>query len=125
MTAVRPLGAVRARLAGSLPARRRGEFLALWAVAVATYGVGDLVTTLRIVTTQPMVVEGNPLVAAAVATYGVPGLVGLKLAGVAVCLLVSCYGALVWDDLFAYYAPPVGLALVGAVLTANNLWLLG
>jgi len=88
---------------------------------------GSRAIELRLVTERGTFLVGvaAALVAAAVATYGVPGLVGLKLAGVAVCLLVSCYGALVWDDLFAYYAPPVGLALVGAVLTANNLWLLG
>lgn len=99
------------------------EFTALWSIALATYGVGDVVTTIALVWFVPHLHEGNPLVAGVVGAFGQPGLVGLKLAAFGFCLLVSLAAARS-DDRLLYYGPPAGLALVGAFTTVYNLRLL-
>jgi hypothetical protein len=96
------------------------EFRRLWLVAVATYGVGDVVTTSAVIWFVGRLTEANALVSLAVDLYGQAGLIGLKLAAFAVCIAVSVYGARV-DDRFLFYLPPATLAVAGAVATAYNL----
>ncbi|MFC6725755.1 hypothetical protein ACFQE1_15550 [Halobium palmae] len=99
------------------------EFTTLWTIAAATYGVGDVVTTIALVWFVPHVSEGNPLVAGVVDAFGQPGLIGLKLGAFLFCLLVSLLAAQDGDRLL-YYGPPAGLSLVGAFTTVYNLRLL-
>ncbi|MFC4356580.1 hypothetical protein ACFO0N_01305 [Halobium salinum] len=100
-----------------------GEFTTLWTFALATYGVGDMVTTIALMEFVPRLTEGNPLVAAAVGAFGQSGLVGLKLAAFLFCLVVSLLAAQDGDRLL-YYGPPAGLAVTGAFTTVYNLRLL-
>jgi hypothetical protein len=99
------------------------EFTVLWTLALATYGVGDMVTTIALIEYVPRVTEGNPLVDGAVAAFGQSGLIGLKLAAFLFCLGVSLLAAQD-DDRLLYYGPPAGLAVVGAFTTVYNLRLL-
>jgi|APHM01.1.fsa_nt_gi hypothetical protein len=99
------------------------EFSRLWTIAAATYGVGDIVTTLAVVGFTDRIGEANPLVRLAVAAYGEAGLVGLKLAVFGLCLGISLSSARA-DDSWGYYLPPALLAVVGAFTTALNLRLL-
>lgn len=102
---------------------RPNEFYWLWIAATATYGVGDLVTTIAFRGYVPAVTEGNPVVAAALDAFGLPGLVALKTAVYLVMLWISVVGARDGDRLL-YYFPPVLLTAVGTYLTASNLRLL-
>ena len=99
------------------------EFVGLWILATTTYGVGDVVTTIALIYFSPTVVEGNVIVATAVDAFGQAGLVGLKLGAFLVCLVVSVDaahdGSTSW-----YYVPPVGLTLLGTVVTVYNIQLM-
>ena len=99
------------------------EFTQLWLVATATYGVGDIVTTIAIIQFSERVAEGNALLASVVDAYGHAGLVGLKLAAFLVCIGVSLLGA-DDDDRLLYYLPPVLLTFVGSFFTVYNIRLL-
>lgn len=99
------------------------EFTRLWLVATATYGVGDIVTTLAIVQFSTRVAEGNALLAALVNTYGYAGLVGVKLAAFLLCIGISLLGANDEDSLI-YYFPPVLLTFVGSFFTVYNIRLM-
>ncbi|WP_435118408.1 hypothetical protein [Halolamina sp. C58] len=99
------------------------EFVLLWAIAAATYGAGDVLTTLVLLYRNPNVVETNALVRAATDAFGPAGLVGLKLGVFLLCLAISV-GATGRDDRALYYLPPVALALIGAFTTSMNLRLL-
>ncbi|WP_251342763.1 hypothetical protein [Haloplanus halophilus] len=99
------------------------EFSRLWLVATATYGVGDVVTTVALVRFSASVSEANALLRTAIEAFGLWGLVGLKLAAFFTCLAISLSGARDADDLL-YYGPPAVLALVGAFTTAYNVRLL-
>ncbi|MFC7235506.1 hypothetical protein [Halosegnis marinus] len=99
------------------------EFTRLWLVALATYGVGDVVTTVALTRFVPRLSEGNLLLAALLNSHGNLGLIGLKLAVFAGCLAISLYGARTADR-FVYYLPPALLAVVGGFTTAYNLRLL-
>ncbi|WP_089824477.1 hypothetical protein [Halogranum amylolyticum] len=99
------------------------EFTRLWFAATATYGVGDVVTTIAIIQFGTRVAEGNALLASVVDVYGQAGLVGLKLVAFFVCIGVSLLGADDADRLL-YYLPPVLLTFVGAFFTVYNLRLL-
>ncbi|MFB6194187.1 MAG: DUF5658 family protein [Halobaculum sp.] len=99
------------------------EFTRLWTVALATYGVGDIVTTLAVIRLTDRIGEANPLVRVAVAQYGETGLIALKLAVFGLCLALSLSSARA-DDRWGYYLPPALLALVGGFTTALNLRLL-
>lgn len=99
------------------------EFYGLWFLAAVTYGFGDIVSTLLAVVSAPGVVESNPVVAAALANFGLPGFLGVKVVIFAVLVWISVGGARSADR-FTYYWPPVVAALLGAVLTGWNLWLL-
>lgn len=103
--------------------RRPDEFYWLWIVAAATYGVGDVVSTVALVYFVPHLSEANPLVRLAMDTLGLWGLVAAKLAAFLVMVGISYLGARDGDAL-VYYFPPVLLALVGSGVTAVNLRLL-
>jgi len=95
----------------------------IWALALATYGVGDGITTALLVWTSPLHTEANPVVAAAIGAFGGGGLIGLKTLAIGACIAISFWGG-IDDDQFVFYLPPVTLALVGAVTTLFNLSLL-
>jgi hypothetical protein len=99
------------------------EFSRLWLLAVATYGVGDIVTTVALVWFVPRLSEGNLFLGSVVAEFGLAGLVGLKLLVFFVCIGVSLWAAPDGDRL-SYYLPPALLAVVGAFTTVYNLRLL-
>jgi hypothetical protein len=99
------------------------EFTLLWLVAAATYGVGDVVTTVAIAWFSRTVREGNPLVAGAIEAFGQGGLIGLKLGAFLLCIAISLLAARARDDTM-YYLPPAVLSVVGFVATAYNLVLL-
>lgn len=97
------------------------EFYLLWLVVAATYGVGDLLTTMALVE-APGLREANAVVAAAL-TFGGGGLVVLKLVAIGGCVGVSAWAAL-QRDRFLYYFPPFALSVLGSVVTVHNLGLL-
>ena len=103
---------------------REQEFYWLWILATATYGVGDVVTTIAIVQFSPTVVEANALVRVLVETFGNSGLAGLKIAVLVFSVGISATALRGTEDRITYYAPPVVLAVVGAFATAYNLRLL-
>lgn len=98
-------------------------FSRLWLLATATYGVGDVVTTIAILYFGRHVREANPLLRTAVDHLGRAGLVGLKLGVFFLCLGVSIDAAHRRDDALFYF-PPVALSAFGIVLTVRNLRLL-
>jgi hypothetical protein len=99
------------------------EFSRLWFVATATYGVGDIVTTIALIGFSEKVREANPLIRAAVDALGNAGLVGLKLAVFLTFILVSVDAAQREDPIF-YYLPPVVLTVMGTFTTVYNVRLL-
>lgn len=100
---------------------RREEFYGLWIIATATYGVGDVVTTIALVYYHPLTNEANPVLRWAMSTFGLGGLLAVKLGiflvfiGVALALSRQGYDPLV------YSAPPAILAGLGGYLTVFNL----
>jgi hypothetical protein len=103
--------------------RRPEEFYWLWIAATATYGVGDIVSTVAFLEYVPTVREANPVVALALDSFGLGGLVALKIAVYLIMLWISVHGAREGDGLL-YYFPPVLLTVVGIYLTASNVRLL-
>lgn len=99
------------------------EFTQLWLIATATYGVGDIVTTIALFEYSATISEANPLLQSIMETFGQAGLVSIKLAVFLICIFVSVDAANRGDRLI-FYLPPVVLALVGAFTTAYNLRLL-
>jgi len=99
------------------------EFTRLWTVALATYGVGDTVTTVALLWFVGSLEEANALVRFAVDSFGLPGLVALKIAAFLVAIAVSVVGVRA-DDRALYVFPPAALAVLGGFLTAFNLRLL-
>jgi len=51
----------------------------LWAIAIATYGIGDSLSTIIAVYFVDGLGEGNPVVAVLLAEFGIRGLFGLKI----------------------------------------------
>lgn len=92
----------------------------LWAIAIATYGIGDSVSTIIAVYLVDGLGEGNPLVAVLLAEFGIRGLLGLKMLvfGIAVAINLQSRKR---GDWLGYYGPPGFVALLGAALTASNL----
>lgn len=93
----------------------RSAAVHLWPVAVLGFGVGDIVTT--VVGLQLVgVVELNPLVIGLLRVSALGTMVGLKL-------LVLCGGYLLWRRLprTSAVGVPLGLAVLGVVVTAWNL----
>jgi hypothetical protein len=103
--------------------RRPQEFYWLWIAATATYGVGDVVSTIAFLRYVPTIDEANPVVAVAIESFGLGGLVALKIVVYLVMLWISVSGARD-DDALLYYFPPVLLTLVGTYLTVSNVRLL-
>lgn len=99
------------------------EFTHLWAVAIATYGVGDVVTTIALMRFSETVVEANAIIRAATEAFGQSGLVTLKIAVFLMCIWLSVDAAN-REDRVLYYLPPVTLAFVGAFTTALNIRLM-
>jgi hypothetical protein len=92
----------------------------LWAIAVATYGIGDSLSTIIAVYFVDGLGEGNPLVAVLLAEFGIRGLFGLKIIVFLVAVGINLQSKKRGDWL-GYYGPPGFVALLGAVLTASNL----
>lgn len=102
----------------------RTEFYGLWLLVAATYGAGDLLTTMTIVEASPGVHEANAVVAATVGRFGSAGLVVLKIGVLLASIAISLYGLAVLRDRTVYYLPPLALACMGTFATAYNLLLL-
>jgi hypothetical protein len=99
------------------------EFYGLWFLAAATYGIGDIVSTVLAVFADPGLVESNPVVSIVLAEYGVLGFLIVKFMILVTLLWISVDGARS-SDRFTYYWPPVVATAVGIALTGWNLWLL-
>lgn len=97
------------------------RFYALWVVALFSYGVADMWTTLAIVE-APGVVEANPVVRATIADFGGAGLAALKLFVLLVGIVYSAHSA---ADGGTWYLPPAMLAVVGTAVVVHNVGLLG
>lgn len=97
--------------------------LRVWALALATYGVGDGITTAVLVWLSPVHGEINPVVAGAIEAFGASGLVGLKVLVIGICLALSVW-ARTDDEQFLFYLPPLVLVLVGTATTLFNASLL-
>lgn len=104
-----------------LPGR---AFALAWLLALAAYGVGDVVTTVALVWGSPLHAEANPVVSAAIGAFGGGGFLGLKLLALYLCIAVSVWGGRRHDDPVLSYLPPAMLILFGAVATAFNTTLL-
>lgn len=100
------------------------SFVRVWMLALVTYGVGDVVTTIALVWFVPGLGEANPLVVFAVATFGGGGYLALKLLAFFASLGISLWAGFQEADPVFFFGPPLLLAAVGAVLTGYNLWLL-
>jgi hypothetical protein len=103
--------------------RESTELFVLWGVAAATYGVGDVLTTIVLVYLIPGLGEANPFVHWGLEAFGIPGLVGLKLGVFGIGLYVSWLG-IRHRDRTMYYAPPVVMTCVGLGATTVNLGLI-
>lgn len=90
----------------------------LWLVAVAFFGVGDLVTT-GIGLQSGRIVEAGPLAAGLVRQFGYPGMVLLK--GAVVGLSYGVWCLLSDPDRLGI---PLALAVMGCLVTAWNLRIL-
>jgi len=102
------------------PIAHRLGLWTLWLIAVATYGVGDSVSTIIAVFLVDGLGEGNPLVAVLLAEFGIRGLLGLKILVFLIAITINLYGRK-REDWLGYYGPPAFVALLGAILTASNL----
>lgn len=95
-------------------------FVGFWALALLTYGVGDLVTTAWGVTYAAGIRESNPIVAALLDTYGAGGFLVLKTLIFLLLLLLSLR-AVEEDKWIGAMWPPVVATLIGTALTVWNL----
>lgn len=100
------------------------EFYWLWIFATITYGIGDILTTLTILTVDLGIDESNLLIRHVFTHLGGAGIVGLKLIVFFIGLAISVAAAELWHDRNLYYAPPIMLTLLGGIATVNNLYLL-
>jgi len=88
----------------------------LWALAVLLFGIGDVATTLYFIATTPAT-EANPVVATVIGVAGLWVLVPWKVLTVA--LFYGLYRATPneWQ-----VGVPIGLVLVGGVVSVWNLY---
>lgn len=98
-----------------------GSFRAAWLLALASYGVGDVVTTIALVYFVPLATEANPAVRFAIESFGGGGFLALKLLVFYLCIGISLWGGLLDSDRLLFYGPPVVLAVFGAITTLFNL----
>lgn len=96
------------------------SFSRVWLLALATYGVGDIVTTIGLVWFSPHHVESNPIIAEAIALFGGGGFLALKLLVFYVCIGISLT-ALADEDRLVFYGPPLTLTVLGLAVTAHNI----
>ena len=100
------------------------RFTQAWLLALAAYGVGDIVTTIGLVWFSPVHVEANPIIAGAISLFGGGGFLGLKLLVFYAAIGVSLWGGLADEDSLLFYGPPLVLAAFGLLVTAINVSLL-
>jgi len=100
------------------------SFRNAWLLALATYGVGDIVTTITIAYFSRIHVEANPIVNLSIDLFGGGGFLAMKLLVFYLCLGISIWAGRLEDDRLLFYGPPIFLALVGTVITGINLGLL-
>lgn len=87
-----------------------------WIVAILLYGVGDYVTTV-VAVRRADVVEANPAVIALLSDQPSPlGFAILKIGALVVCFL----GFLSISGSQIAIGVPVGIALLGAIVTVSN-----
>jgi len=89
----------------------------LWAAAVALFGLGDLLTTIAFISLG-WAVESHPFAAGVIGELGLLALVPLKLAAFGVCLGVYRVSPDSWS-----VGVPLGLTLLGGVITAWNVYI--
>lgn len=99
-------------------------FSRAWLVALAAYGVGDVVTTIALVWFSPFHVEANPIIASAIAAFGGGGFLALKLLVFYACIGVSVWYGALEEDTLLFYGPPAVLCVLGFATTAFNVALL-
>lgn len=96
----------------------KGPTAILWIIAIVSYGVGDIVTTV-IGLSSGSLVETSPLVIPMIQRFGLSALVGMKV-------LVFGFTGLLWwvtpypDSL----GVPLGLTIIGVLVTGWNMHLL-
>ncbi|MBV0923887.1 hypothetical protein KTS45_06690 [Halomicroarcula limicola] len=95
-----------------------------WVFATASYGVGDVVTTIAIIYFVPHLTEANPVVRAAIAAFGGGGFLALKLLVLYAGIGISLWAGKAENDPWSFYGPPLLLTVVGLWVTAHNLALL-
>lgn len=100
------------------------RFSNAWLLALATYGVGDIVTTIALLYFIPSFTEANPMVRFAIENFGGGGFLALKLLVFYACLGITIWAGLLAKDKLMFYGPPLVLALFGAVVTLFNLSLM-
>lgn len=100
------------------------SFSSAWLAALATYGVGDVVTTIAIVYFTPVFTEANPAVRLAIETFGGGGFLALKLLVFYACIGISVWGGVLDEDPVLFYGPPAVLTAFGVAVTWFNLGLL-
>lgn len=86
----------------------------LWAVSILFFGIGDIVSTM-IGLNNGQLAEVGPLVAPIIAEYGFSALLGLKLATFGLC-----YGLWKVTPHPHRVGVPLGLAVLGVLVTAWN-----
>lgn len=92
--------------------------VSLWVIGVLFFGFGDLLTTIVGLELAGLS-EADPIAAMAIRRFGVLGMVGLKLGVFGGCYVLWRYIPRPID-----VAVPLGLALLGPLLTGWNLLLL-
>ena len=100
------------------------SFSNAWLLALATYGVGDVVTTIALLYFVPEFTEANPVVRFAIESFGGGGFLALKLLVFYACLGIAIWAGLMAKDKLMFYGPPMVLAAFGALVTIFNLTLL-
>jgi len=97
------------------------SFSRVWLLAAATYGVGDVVTTIALVWFSELTTEANPVIREAIMAFGGGGFLAVKLLVLYACIGVSLWAGKDADDGLMFYGPPLALAAVGLYTTAHNL----